>query len=160
MSQAPLTDWVEVLEALLAGESLNAPTTQWVMAEMLTGGAPAANTAAFLVALRAKGETAAEVSGLVAGMMGASVPLEVQLGDATLLRREVAVGPWETASESVRVRVREPGTLEGVARIPEDRLASDDRRWPFSFLNVCRVLRLDPDDVRARVAGIPHRLAA
>lgn len=78
MSRALLTDWVDVLEALLAGESLNAPTTQWVMAEVLTGGAPPANTAAFLVALRAKGETAAEVSGLVAAMMHASVPLDVE----------------------------------------------------------------------------------
>ena len=32
--------------------------------------------------------------------------------------------------------------------------ASDDRRWPFSFLNVCRALRLDPDVVRGRVAGL------
>lgn len=78
MSATPLTDWVDVLEALLAGEALDAPTTQWVMAEMLTGGAPAANTAAFLVALRAKGETPEEVTGLVAGMMGASVPLEIE----------------------------------------------------------------------------------
>ena len=77
MSQQALTDWVDVLEALLAGEPLNAPTTQWVMAEILTGGASPANTAAFLVALRAKGETAEEVGGLVAGMMGASVPLEI-----------------------------------------------------------------------------------
>ena len=77
MSQAPLTEWVDVLEALLAGEPLNAPTTQWVMAEMLTGGAAPANTAAFLVALRAKGETPEEVGGLVAGMMGASVPLDI-----------------------------------------------------------------------------------
>jgi anthranilate phosphoribosyltransferase len=73
-----LTDWVEVLESLLAGEDLSAPTTTWVMAEMLTGGAPAANTAAFLVALRAKGETAGEVSGLVTGMMNAGVPLDVE----------------------------------------------------------------------------------
>jgi anthranilate phosphoribosyltransferase len=78
VSAAPLTDWVDVLEALLAGEDLDTPTTQWVMAEMLTGGAPPANTAAFLVALRAKGETPAEVAGLVAGMMGASVPLEIE----------------------------------------------------------------------------------
>lgn len=77
MSAAPLTDWVDVLEALLAGQALDAPTTQWVMAEMLTGGAPPANTAAFLVALRAKGETPAEVTGLVAGMMGASVALDI-----------------------------------------------------------------------------------
>jgi anthranilate phosphoribosyltransferase len=78
VSEPPLTDWVDVLEALLAGQPLNAPTTEWVMAEMLTGGAPAANTAAFLVALRAKGETPQEVAGLVAGMMGASVPLEIE----------------------------------------------------------------------------------
>ena len=78
MSTAPLTDWVEVLEALLAGADLDAPTTQWVMAEMLTGGAPPANTAAFLVALRAKGETPGEVAGLVAGMMGASVPADIE----------------------------------------------------------------------------------
>ncbi len=78
MNEAPLTDWVDVLEALLAGEDLNAPTTTWVMAEMLTGSAPPANTAAFLVALRAKGETAREVSGLVTGMMNASVPLDIE----------------------------------------------------------------------------------
>jgi anthranilate phosphoribosyltransferase len=78
VNQAPLTDWVDVLEALLAGEDLNAPTTTWVMAEMLTGSAPPANTAAFLVALRAKGETAREVSGLVTGMMNASVPLDIE----------------------------------------------------------------------------------
>ena len=65
--EQPLTDWIDVLEALLSGQSLNAATTAWVMAEMLTGAAPPANTAAFLVALRAKGETAAEVSGLVVG---------------------------------------------------------------------------------------------
>ncbi len=73
----PLADWVEVLEALLAGQSLSPATTRWVMAEILTGAAPAANTAAFLVALRAKGETAAEVSGLVAAMMSIAVPLDI-----------------------------------------------------------------------------------
>ena len=78
MSTELLTDWVDVLESLLAGEELSTPTTTWVMAEMLAGGAPAANTAAFLVALRAKGETAGEVSGLVTGMMNAGVPLEVE----------------------------------------------------------------------------------
>lgn len=78
MNQAPLTDWVDVLEALLAGQSLDSATTRWVMAEILTGGAPPSCTAAFLVALRAKGETAQEVSGLVEGMMGACVPLQIE----------------------------------------------------------------------------------
>ena len=78
MSTVLLADWVDVLDSLLAGEELSTPTTTWVMAEMLAGGAPAANTAAFLVALRAKGETSGEVSGLVTGMMNAGVPLEVE----------------------------------------------------------------------------------
>ncbi len=77
MSGAPLTEWSEVLELLLAGRPLDALTTQWVMAEILTGAAPVANTAAFLVALRAKGETPEEVSGLVAGMLGAGVELDI-----------------------------------------------------------------------------------
>lgn len=72
-----LTDWVDVLESLLAGTPLSSATTAWVMAEILTGAAPPANTAAFLIALRAKGETAEEVTGLVAGMMAASVPLSI-----------------------------------------------------------------------------------
>lgn len=76
-AEAPLTDWADVLETLLAGQSLNAPTTTWVMAEMLAGGTPPAITSAFLVALRAKGETAEEVGGLVAGMLNAGVPLPV-----------------------------------------------------------------------------------
>lgn len=76
---APLiaADWVDVLEAVLAGRSLDAATTTWVMGQMLSGSAPVPNTAAFLVALRAKGETAAEVTGLVAGMLEVSMPLIV-----------------------------------------------------------------------------------
>lgn len=70
-------DWVDVLEAILAGRALDSTTTNWVMNQILSGAAPVPNTAAFLVALRAKGETAAEVTGLVAGMMQASVPLAV-----------------------------------------------------------------------------------
>ncbi len=74
--------WVDVLEALLAGQSLDAGTTSWVMTEMLSGSSTPATTAAFLVALRAKGETPEEVTGLVAGMLAAAVPLEV---DGTVL---------------------------------------------------------------------------
>ena len=77
MSTELLTDWVDVLESLLAGEELSTPTTTWVMAEMLAGGAPAANTAAFLVALRAKGETVDEIAGLVDAMWAARTPIDV-----------------------------------------------------------------------------------
>jgi anthranilate phosphoribosyltransferase len=74
----PAAAWVDLLEALLAGQALDPEHTEWVMGQMLSGAAPPANTAAFLVALRAKGETAAEVTGLVAGMMSAGVPLIIE----------------------------------------------------------------------------------
>jgi hypothetical protein len=34
-------------------------------------------------------------------------------------------------------------------------VASDERRWPFSFLNVCDMLELSPDALRARM--LAHR---
>ncbi len=77
MSTSRLTDWSQILEALLAGEELSGPTATWVMEQLLAGGVPEATAAAFLVALRAKGETSGEVSGLVTGMMNAGVPIEV-----------------------------------------------------------------------------------
>lgn len=77
MNQALLAQWGDVLEALLADDELSPATTTWVMEQMLTGDVPEANTAAFLVALRAKGETSGEVSGLAAGLMNAGVPLDL-----------------------------------------------------------------------------------
>ncbi len=77
MSSAFLTNWADVLEVLLADEELSGPTATWVMEQLLGGGVPEATAAAFLVALRAKGETAQEVSGLVTGMMNAAVPIDV-----------------------------------------------------------------------------------
>jgi len=61
--------WPDVLSALLRGESLTADVTGWAMGEVMAGNATPVQVAAFAVALRAKGETAAEVSGLVTAML-------------------------------------------------------------------------------------------
>jgi len=61
--------WPGLLSTLLAGRSLTADDTAWVMREVMSGSATHAQTAAFLVALRAKGETADEVRGLVSVML-------------------------------------------------------------------------------------------
>ena len=61
--------WPEVLSALLRGESLDAAVTAWAMDEVMNGDATPAQVAAFAIALRAKGETAEEVAGLVRTML-------------------------------------------------------------------------------------------
>jgi anthranilate phosphoribosyltransferase len=72
----PLT-WPSVLAPLVAGSDLDAAQTAWAMGEILSGEATDAQIAGFAVALRAKGETIDEVSGLVAAMYSRGTPLPI-----------------------------------------------------------------------------------
>lgn len=69
--------WPELLGHLVAGNDLSAEDTAWAMDLVMTGAATPARVAAFVVALRAKGETAAEVRGMADTMLAHSLPLEV-----------------------------------------------------------------------------------
>lgn len=73
----PRTTWPALLNALLDGESLSADETAWAMNEIMSGQASDAQIAGFAVALRAKGETVAEVTGLATGMLAHATPIEV-----------------------------------------------------------------------------------
>lgn len=80
MSPAPDpagTSWPQVLGGLVAGRDLEADETAWAMGQVLAGAATPAQVAGFAVALRAKGETVAEMEGLVAAMYAAATPLSV-----------------------------------------------------------------------------------
>ena len=61
--------WPDVLGGLLAGRDLTEPAAGWAMEEILSGSASPAQLAAFVTALRAKGETAPEVDALVGVML-------------------------------------------------------------------------------------------
>ena len=71
-------NWPDVLSALVLGEDLDADSTAWAMEEILSGNATSAQIAGFAVALRAKGETLAEVQGLVDSMYRHATPLTVE----------------------------------------------------------------------------------
>ncbi|MET7602104.1 anthranilate phosphoribosyltransferase [Streptomyces avermitilis] len=60
--------WPEVLNGLLDGRDQSADDTAWAMDRIMRGEATDAQIAGFLVALRAKGETVEEISGLVRAM--------------------------------------------------------------------------------------------
>ncbi|WP_395659684.1 anthranilate phosphoribosyltransferase [Nocardioides sp.] len=72
-----MTTWPEVLGTLVAGSDLSAEQTAWAMGEILAGEATSAQVAGFAVALRAKGETIEEVTGLVTSMYAVATPLSV-----------------------------------------------------------------------------------
>ncbi|MDR8413882.1 anthranilate phosphoribosyltransferase [Nonomuraea sp. 3-1Str] len=72
------TTWPALLSALLSGEHLTADETAWAMREIMSGSATSAQIAGFAVALRAKGETVAEVAGLARTMLELATPLSVE----------------------------------------------------------------------------------
>jgi anthranilate phosphoribosyltransferase len=69
--------WPDVLGALVAGTDLTPAQATWAMGEILRGEATEAQIAGFAVALRAKGETTDEVSGLVDAMYAVANPIDV-----------------------------------------------------------------------------------
>ncbi|NUW35320.1 anthranilate phosphoribosyltransferase [Nonomuraea sp. SMC257] len=69
--------WASLLGTLLDGASLRAHESAWAMEQIMSGAATDAQIAAFAVALRAKGETVAEVTGLADGMLARSYAIRV-----------------------------------------------------------------------------------
>ena len=69
--------WPATLSALMRAEELPTETTAWAMDEIMAGEATPAQLAAFAVLLRAKGETAGELAGLVQTMLQRSTPVDI-----------------------------------------------------------------------------------
>jgi anthranilate phosphoribosyltransferase len=65
------------IETVASGTDLSAAEAQEVLAEIMAGEVGEAQTAAFLVALRAKGETVEELTGLARAMRGLALPVDV-----------------------------------------------------------------------------------
>src|SRR6202020_3257617 len=69
--------WPALIRALIGRRALTAEQTAWAMNEIMEGAASPAQIAGFGVALRAKGETAAEMSGLAASMLAHATPISI-----------------------------------------------------------------------------------
>lgn len=69
--------WSQVLGPLVAGQDIPRESTAWAMERLLSGEATPAQQAAFVVALRCKGETVAELAGLADTMLDFATPIEV-----------------------------------------------------------------------------------
>jgi anthranilate phosphoribosyltransferase len=76
---AALGGWPEVLGRLVSGRDLTADEAGTALGEVLTGVATSAQIAAFITALRIKGETVEEMTGLVRAMLAHAEPLPLSV---------------------------------------------------------------------------------
>ncbi len=70
-------NWPAIITALLDGEDLSVSDAAWCMEQVMTGAATDAQLAAFLIALRVKGETVDEIVGFRDAVLEHAVPLHV-----------------------------------------------------------------------------------
>jgi len=77
VAERPVPGWAGLLSSLLAGHDLSSTDTSWAMREIMLGEATPAQVAGFVIALRAKGETAEEVRGLVEVMLAEAAEVAV-----------------------------------------------------------------------------------
>ncbi|NNC91532.1 MAG: anthranilate phosphoribosyltransferase [Acidimicrobiia bacterium] len=73
----PDFSWPDTLNPLMTGTDLTREQAHAAMTEIMSGDASEAQIASFIVALRAKGETAEEMTGLVDAMYQAAVAVDV-----------------------------------------------------------------------------------
>jgi anthranilate phosphoribosyltransferase len=93
--------WPHLTSALLRSENLSRGDTAWAMDEIMSGSATPVQIAAFAVALRAKGESAGELAGLVEAMLGHATPLPV--ADDIRARAVDIVGTGGDLSHTVNI---------------------------------------------------------
>ena len=71
----PAHSWPALISHLMSGEPLPAAATAWAMGEIMDGAATDVQVAGYAVALRSKGETPAEVDGMVSAMLDRALPM-------------------------------------------------------------------------------------
>lgn len=73
-----LHTWPNILNPLAAGESVDSDAMRWAMTQIMSGSASPAQISAFLIALKSKGETAADVDALLDVMLDFSTDMPVE----------------------------------------------------------------------------------
>ena len=72
-----VTSWPQLLGGLVQRRDQSRAATAWAMEQILAGAATPAQLAAFVVALRSKGETVEEIAGLADTMIDFATPVEL-----------------------------------------------------------------------------------
>ncbi len=79
------TTWPDLLTAIVAHEDLSVDEAAWAMDQVMTGTVSPIRLASFLVGLRVKGETVAELTGLAQSMTAHAVPFRPREGTVDIV---------------------------------------------------------------------------
>ena len=101
--------WPNLLVALLRGQELSTDDTAWAMNEIMSGSATNAQIAAFLTALRMKGETVEELIGFAQVMRQKVVRIRTRRSEG---ERRPPQNPHSNGQPSwaIRLSARTPST--------------------------------------------------
>ncbi|GAA4214927.1 anthranilate phosphoribosyltransferase [Actinocatenispora rupis] len=156
--------WSVLLSTLLRGESLAVEDTAWAMDEIMAGNATGAQIGAFAVALRAKGETPAEVAAIAEVMLAHTTRPDVARVDGLADAADV-VGTGGDGAHTVNISTMAAIVVAGagVPVVKHGNRAASSRCGAADLLEALGVpLELGPDDVArcVREAGIGFCFAA
>jgi|SRR5262245_9281 len=141
--------WSEILSALLSRADLPTDATAWAMNEIMAGEATSAQIAAFVIALRAKGETVDEVAGLVASMYDHATTI-------TVPGRSVdVVGTGGDRAHTVNISTMAALTAAGAGAkvVKHGNRAASSACGSADLLEELGIVLSLPPDVVAQVAG-------
>ena len=110
--------WAPVLGRLVAGEDLDRDDAAWAMRQILGGEATPAQLAAFAVALRAKGETIAELSALADTMLEFATPIEISDHAVDIRVRRIREAAAVRSDDALRGQLADAGR-DGDGRRPK-----------------------------------------
>ncbi|MBT2209662.1 anthranilate phosphoribosyltransferase [Actinomadura sp. NEAU-AAG7] len=142
------TTWPALLNALLDGDSLTSEETAWAMNQIMAGEATDVQIAGFAVAMRAKGETVAEVSGLADGMMDNATPITVAGRFADL----VGTGGDRAHTVNISTMAAVVGAAAGVKVVKHGNRAASSSCGAADLLEHLGVAIDLPPEATARVA--------
>jgi anthranilate phosphoribosyltransferase len=145
----PRNTWPALLNALLDRQPLTAEETAWAMNEIMSGQATDVQIAGFAIALRAKGETVAEVAGLAAGMLDHATRINVP-GPAVDL---VGTGGDQAHTVNISTMAAIVAAAAGARMIKHGNRAASSSCGAADVLEELGVVINLPPEVTARIAA-------
>ncbi|MBP2473797.1 anthranilate phosphoribosyltransferase [Crossiella equi] len=147
----PAHTWPDLLGRLVAGVDCAKQDTAWAMDQVMSGAATTAQTVALVVALRAKGETAAEVAGMAEGMLAHARRVEVEVPAVDI----VGTGGDRSGTVNISTMASLVTAAAGVPVVKHGNRAASSKCGTADVLEELGVvIDLPPEGVRRSVAEL------
>lgn len=144
----PARSWPALLGRLVGGTDLTADESGWAMNEIMSGSATPAQIGAFMVALRAKGETSAEVAGMAEVMLSHARRVHIDTPAADV----VGTGGDQAGTVNISTMSALVVAAAGVPVVKHGNRAASSRCGAADVLEALGVaIELSPDAVRTCV---------